>query len=83
MTFCSLVHPIPSKGEEFLSIAMQTLARLDIPIAIHKTEGPATTLILLGGILVDSDKFKLRLPAGKLATLQQALQQWVPRHSPP
>ena len=33
------------------------------------------------GILVDSYNFELRLPADKLARLQEAIRHWVPRHS--
>ena len=68
------------QGSEFLAITEQSLTRLGILIAVHKTEGPATTLTFLG-ILVDSDKFELCLPADKLARLQDALQQWVMWHS--
>ena len=65
--FLLLGAPNSQQGREFLSIAVETLNRLGIPIAIHKTEGPTTTLIFLG-ILVDSDKFELRLPANWLGS---------------
>lgn len=63
--------------------AAQSLARvlrifhvLGIPIANHKTEGPATVLVFLG-ILIDSHKFELRLPIDKLKRLQATLRQWI------
>lgn len=45
---------------------------LGIPIASHKTEGPASFL----GILIDTCHFELRLPAEKLDRLQHILQRW-------
>ena len=78
--FLLLGSPNSQQGSEFLTITEQSLTRLGIPIAVHKIEGPATTLTFLG-ILVDTDNFELRLPADKLARLQDALQQWVTRRS--
>jgi hypothetical protein len=78
--FLLLGSPNSQQGRELLTITEHSLTRLGIPIAEHKTEGPATTLTFLG-ILVDSEKFELRLPADKLARLQDALQQWVTRCS--
>ena len=63
-----------------LAIAMKMFQALNIPIATHKTEGPATTLVFLG-ILIDTHRFELRLPAEKLLHLQSTLQQWVERRS--
>ena len=45
---------------------------LGIPIAAHKTEGPASILVFLG-ILIDTHRFELRVPAEKLAHLQSLL----------
>ena len=78
--FLLLGAPNSQQGQEFLTIAVQTLTRLGIPIAIHETEGPATNLIFLG-IVIDSDKFELRLLADKLARLQEALWHWVTKRS--
>ena len=78
--FLLLATPNSSQGREFLSITLQTVARLGVPIASHKTEGPATTLVFLG-ILIDTDNCELRLPADKLLRLQQAIQFWVTRRS--
>ena len=76
--FLLLGAPNSQQGREFLTI--QTLTRLGIPIAIHKTEGTATNLIFLG-ILIDSNKFEFWLLADKLARLQEALRHWVTKHS--
>ena len=51
---------------------------LGIPVAVHKTEGPATSLIFLG-IMIDTHTFELRLPEEKLACLQGQLHSWVTR----
>ena len=78
--FLFLGAPNSQQGREFLTTALQMLTRLGIPVAVHKTEGPTTALVFLG-ILVDSYNFELRLPADKLARLQEAIWHWVPRHS--
>ena len=78
--FLLLGAPNSQQAKEALTLALQTLTRLGIPVASHKTEGPATALIFLG-ILVDSYNFELRLPADKLARLQELIRQWAPRRS--
>lgn len=54
--------------------ALQTLAKLGVPVAAHKTQGPSTALTFLG-ILVDTSTFELHLPSDKLTCLQDAIQQ--------
>ena len=49
-------------------------------MAAHKTEGPSTVLAFLG-ILVDTDRFELRLPPDKLARLQETLRSWSGKRS--
>ena len=68
------------QGRDILVITLHTFARLGIPVATHKTEGPTTILVFLG-ILIDTDNFELRLPAEKLTRLQQTIRQWVLRHT--
>ena len=51
---------------------------LGVPIADHKTDGPATCLVFLG-IEVDTVTGELRLPQDKLQRLQNLLQQWGDR----
>ena len=53
---------------------------LGVPVAAHKTEGPSTVLAFLG-ILIDTDRFELRLPPEKLARLQETLQSWSGKRS--
>ena len=65
------------RGAHALDIALWVLG---VPVAAHKTEGPSTVLAFLG-ILVDTGKFELRLPADKLARLQETLQSWSGKRS--
>ena len=78
--FLLLATPNSQQEHDFLAIALQTLARLGIPVATQKTEGLTTMLIFLG-ILLDTYNFELRLPAEKLTRLQHTIRQWVPRHT--
>ena len=61
-----------------LSIVMNTLQKLGIPVATQKTEGPASCVTFLG-IIVDAQALELRLPPYKLAHLQTLLSQWQGR----
>ena len=78
--FLLLGAPDSRQGEEFLTTTLRTLARLGIPVATHKTEGPASSLVFLG-ILIDSIRFELWLPAEKLGRLQETIQRWTRRRS--
>ena len=49
-----------SEAERALTLATHTFNTLGVPVANHKTEGPATELSFLG-ILIDTDRFQLRL----------------------
>ncbi|XP_055332307.1 uncharacterized protein LOC129584213 [Paramacrobiotus metropolitanus] len=53
---------------------------LGVPLALDKTEGPATRLIFLG-IEIDSDAQTLSLPAGKLQEIKATLERWHERSS--
>ena len=58
----------------------QVCTELGIPLAIDKEEGPSTTIVLLG-IIIDTVKQELRLPADKLMRLQGILIEWEKRKS--
>ena len=53
---------------------------LGVPIAGHKVEGPATVLPFLG-ILIDTEKCLLRLPAEKLQRIKVCIRSWQGRKS--
>ncbi len=48
---------------------------VNVPIAHHKTEGPATSLTFLG-IMIDTARLQLSLPLDKVTRLQSLLRQW-------
>ncbi len=60
---------------EALQIALRVCEEVGMPVAVHKTEGPSTALVFLG-ILIDTVKMEIRLPADKLARLQSLINQW-------
>ena len=51
------------------TIAFDVLSHLGVPVAHHKTEGPAATVVFLG-IVIDMKNFQLRLPTEKVHRLQ-------------
>ena len=59
----------------FIALALQVFRVLGIPIELSKSEGPATTLSVLG-IEIDTVAMQLRLPADKLRRLQEATAAW-------
>ena len=78
--FLLLGPPGSPKAEQALALTTRTCAALGVPVAEHKMEGPATELAFLG-ILIDTDKFQLRLPAVKLTRLRHLLLSWRSRRS--
>ncbi len=60
---------------EALQVALRVCREVGMPVAVHKTEGPSTALVFLG-ILIDTEKMEIRLPADKLTRLQSLINQW-------
>ena len=52
-----------------------TCSKLGIPLATHKSEGPATSITFLG-IVIDTVAEELRLPTEKLVRLRTQLMEW-------
>ena len=73
-----LCTPNTEDRAQALELALEIFAFLGIPVATHKTEGPATCVTFLG-ILIDTVAFELRLPADKLRRLQVLIQAWCTR----
>ena len=73
--FLFLGAPDTGEGARALSIALEVFQLLGIPVAVHKTEGPATLITFLG-ILIDTKAFELRLPRDKLCRLRELLRLW-------
>ena len=67
--------PLTEECQHNLSLLMALCKELDVPLAWDKLDGPSTTLIFLG-ILLDTIKLELRLPAEKLQRLQAMLEKW-------
>ena len=58
-----------------LQVAMGMSEEAGLPVAPHKTMGPATVIPFLG-IEIDSEKMELRLPTEKLKKLKELLSSW-------
>ena len=61
-----------------LQNSLRLCNRLGFPIAPHKLEGPAPQLSFLG-ILIDTDRDTLSLPADKLSRLRAVIIEWCVR----
>ena len=64
----------PECGQN-LEVALAACAELGFPVATEKTEGPVTTITLLG-IELDSEQLQLRLPQEKLRKLRELVEKW-------
>ena len=60
--------------------ALAIFNELGVPIATHKTEGPAASVTFLG-IVIDTDALQLRLPEEKLVRIRELVCTWLPRKS--
>ena len=78
--FLFLGAPATSEATATLSLVTNVFQHLGIPVATHKTEGPATCVTFLG-ILIDTQAYELRLPTDKLSRLQALVDRWFPRRS--
>ena len=78
--FLFLGPPANDVAARALSVALWILDHLGFPVAMHKTEGPTCCITFLG-IIIDTEAFKLRLPAEKLYKLQALLSSWCARKS--
>lgn len=74
--FLFLAPPHSGLAEQPLATALRVFQEFNIPVALHKTEGPARVLEFLG-ILIDTTTFQLRLPAAKLAHLRTLCEEWA------
>jgi hypothetical protein len=73
--FLLMGAPDSEEGAQILDLALRTFQLLGIPVAAHKTEGPATLVIFLG-ILLDTIAQELRLPIEKIERLKSLLRKW-------
>ena len=59
-----------------MNVFLSICARLGVPIAVDKTEGPSTRLVYLG-IEIDTVNMCVRLPLDKLNKLKNMLKTWA------
>eukprot|EP00731_Ephydatia_muelleri_P013512 Em0007g822a len=64
--------------EGTVSTLVSKCTELGIPLAAHKTEGPAKSIKFLG-IVIDTEVGELRLPAEKLVHLRSLVADWAGR----
>ena len=60
--------------------ALSMFQDLGVPVAMHKTEGPTTSLMFLG-IVIDTELLQLQLPEEKLGRVRELMRSWLPRRS--
>lgn len=73
-----LVEPSAGEGEVALQKLLSVFARMKVPVAPEKLEGPATRLKFLG-IILDTETLSLHLPQEKLAELRMLVANWLGR----
>ena len=78
--FVTLGPPGSTRCQENLDCIQTTCSHLNVPLAEHKVEGPATSLVFLG-IEIDTMAGILRLPDGKLQRILAELERWSGRKS--
>ena len=66
--------------QQSLTKALAICQNLGVPVAMHKCEGPATTLTFLG-IELDTIEMEMRLPLKKLSRLQEIITSWRQKKS--
>lgn len=59
---------------------LHILKSLGVPVAMHKIEGPSTSVNFLG-ILVDTSRFELQLPLKKVHFVRDLVHSWGRRQS--
>ena len=76
--FAVIGSPDSDECAEALTTLRGVCKALGVPLAEHKTEGPATRITYLG-IEIDTQEGQLSLPAEKLERLQSLLASWGDR----
>lgn len=78
--FLIIGTPNSHKCEQTLKKALELCARLGVPIAAHKTEGPWVVITFLG-IELNTGTMVVRLPDEKLFRLRKEIRHWHSRRS--
>jgi hypothetical protein len=77
--FLFVVEGLP-RAQDFLRRAERLCAKLGVPFAKEKTEGPALDLVFLG-LHLDTYKMEASLPPQRLADLRLLVEDWKHRKS--
>lgn len=75
-----VVEPPGANASETMSTFLDIFHRLNIPIAMHKTEGPVTSLEYLG-VQLDTVRMEARLPVVKICRILEILQSFLEKKS--
>ena len=78
--FLFFALPQSANPTEILSNVLNHFSWLGVPVATHKTEGPATCISFLC-ILIDTDRMELRFPTDNVECLRSLLGEWCRRTS--
>jgi len=72
--------PHSSICQQNLETFIHLCSDLGIPLVSEKIDGATTSLAFLG-IIIDTHRMEIRLPAEKLARIQDALEKWLTKKS--
>ena len=78
--FLFIGHPYSGEAAQAQSIATSVFQELGVPVAEHKTEGPAAQVIFLG-FQINTLTGQLSLPRDKLMRLKALVREWCGRTS--
>ncbi|XP_048243053.1 uncharacterized protein LOC125375982 [Haliotis rufescens] len=75
-----VIDPPGHDAESTMSTILSLFKRLNIPLALHKTQGPLTEIEYLG-IILDSNLMTARLPQDKLQRIAELLGRYSTKRS--
>ena len=78
--FLLLGAPHSNEAADAKDSTLAVFGELGAPVAVHKTEGPSTSITFLG-ILIDTVTFQLKLPQDKLQRYRELLHSWCGRRA--
>ena len=76
--FLTMGPPHSTTCSQNLCIFTEVCARLGVPFALEKLEGPSTCLTFLG-ITLDTRRMEIRLPEEKLLHIRNEILNWLPK----
>ena len=73
-------QPLANPRLDLQRTVLDTLQELGVPIANEKIEGPSVVVTYIG-IVIDTNRFELRIPEGKLVYMREQVRVWLRRRS--